>query len=53
MLDSLALLGRSGLRFLASLGRAHLLMLGILRGLTDLLPRPLLLVHQLLSNPGK
>lgn len=49
MLDALARLGRSGLAYLSGVGRAHLLMLRILLGLGDLLPRPLLLVHQLFS----
>ncbi|OGT90870.1 MAG: ABC transporter permease [Gammaproteobacteria bacterium RIFOXYA12_FULL_61_12] len=49
MLDQLAELGRIVLRAVAGLGRAHLLMLGLLRGLRDLFPRPLLLVHQLYS----
>lgn len=48
-LDTLAQLGRFGLSFLASLGRAHLLLLRILQGLTDLIPRPGLLVQQLFS----
>ncbi|MBU0501014.1 MAG: lipid asymmetry maintenance ABC transporter permease subunit MlaE [Gammaproteobacteria bacterium] len=49
MLDQLALLGRIGLGAIAGLGRAHLLMFGLLRGLGDLWPRPLLLVHQIHS----
>lgn len=49
MLDQLARLGRFGLDFVASFGRAHLLLLRILQGLPDLLPRPALLVQQLFS----
>ncbi|MBF0256654.1 MAG: lipid asymmetry maintenance ABC transporter permease subunit MlaE [Gammaproteobacteria bacterium] len=49
MLDQLARLGRSGLDYLASVGRAHLLLLRILQGLSDMLPRPRLLIQQLFS----
>lgn len=49
ILDTLAQLGRFGLSFLASLGRVHLLLLRIIQGLTDLIPRPGLLVQQLFS----
>lgn len=49
ILDTLAQLGRSGLRFLASLGRAHLLLLHILQGLPSLMARPGLLIQQLFS----
>ena len=47
MLDALANLGRGGLAAFASLGRAHLLLLGILTGLPSLLVRPRLLIAQL------
>jgi phospholipid/cholesterol/gamma-HCH transport system permease protein len=46
MLDSLARLGRSGLGALERLGRAHLMLVGILQGLPSLLLRPGLLVAQ-------
>lgn len=46
MLDSLAGLGRGGLAALASLGRAHLLLLGIVGGLPSMLVRPRLLIAQ-------
>jgi phospholipid/cholesterol/gamma-HCH transport system permease protein len=46
MLDSLARLGRSGLRALERLGRGHLLLLGIVSGLPSLAVRPGLLVVQ-------
>ena len=49
MIDQLAQLGRIGLNILASMGRAHLLIFGIFRGLGDLLFRPMLLVKQLYS----
>lgn len=49
MLDQIALLGRVMLHAIAGLGRAHLLMLGLLRGLGDLLTRPRLLIVQLHS----
>ncbi|MEO5342470.1 MAG: lipid asymmetry maintenance ABC transporter permease subunit MlaE [Gammaproteobacteria bacterium SHHR-1] len=49
MFDALARLGRFGLDYLAAVGRAHLLLLRILQGLGDLLPRPRLLVAQLFS----
>ncbi|MEA1050201.1 lipid asymmetry maintenance ABC transporter permease subunit MlaE [Lamprobacter modestohalophilus] len=47
MLDSLARLGRVGLAMVASLGRAHLLLIGILRGLPSMLVRPRLLLAQI------
>ena len=46
MLEQLAKLGRVGLGALESLGRAHLLLLGIAGGLGSLLLRPRLLVLQ-------
>jgi ABC transport permease subunit len=49
VLDQLAQLGRIGLGMLERLGRAHLLMLRILSGLSALLPRPRLLLQQLHS----
>jgi len=49
MLDQLAKLGRIGLGALAHLGRAHLLLLGILRGLASLALRPGLLLQQMYS----
>ncbi|WP_428609356.1 lipid asymmetry maintenance ABC transporter permease subunit MlaE [Sedimenticola sp.] len=49
MLNSLAQLGRVGIGVLERLGRGHLLLLGILRGVSDLLPRPGLLVKQIYS----
>jgi phospholipid/cholesterol/gamma-HCH transport system permease protein len=49
MLDSLARLGRTGLRGLERLGRGHLLLLGILNGLPSLAVRPGLLVTQTYS----
>jgi phospholipid/cholesterol/gamma-HCH transport system permease protein len=45
----LASLGRSGLDFAARLGRAHILMLGMLRGLPALVRRPRLLLEQMQS----
>ena len=47
MIESLARLGRAGLAALANLGRANLLMLGILEGIPSTLARPRLLVTQL------
>lgn len=49
MLDSLARLGRIGIGVLERLGRGHLLLLGILRGVIDLLLRPGLLIKQIYS----
>jgi len=49
MLNALAQLGRIGIGVLERLGRGHLLLLGMLRGLSDLLPRPGLLVKQIYS----
>ncbi|WP_275099460.1 lipid asymmetry maintenance ABC transporter permease subunit MlaE [Sedimenticola hydrogenitrophicus] len=49
MLNALAQLGRVGIGMLERLGRGHLLLLGILRGLPDLLPRPGLLIKQIYS----
>jgi len=49
MLDSLAQLGRLGLRMIERLGRAHLLLGGILEGLGSLLARPGLLLRQLFA----
>lgn len=49
MFDQLARLGRAGLSFVASFGRAHLLLLRIVQGLSDLIPRPALLVQQIFS----
>jgi phospholipid/cholesterol/gamma-HCH transport system permease protein len=49
MVQSLVQLGRFGLYYLASLGRAHLLIFGILGGVGELLPRPRLLIQQLFS----
>jgi len=47
VLDSLARLGRGGLRTLERLGRAHLLLVGILGGLASMPARPGLLVAQI------
>ncbi|ESQ11805.1 MAG: hypothetical protein N838_17390, partial [Thiohalocapsa sp. PB-PSB1] len=47
MINALARLGRSGLTSLANLGRAHLLLLGILAGTPSMLLRPRLLIAQL------
>jgi phospholipid/cholesterol/gamma-HCH transport system permease protein len=47
MLDSLARIGRIGLRAAARFGRAHLLLLGILRGLPSALASPSLLLAQI------
>jgi phospholipid/cholesterol/gamma-HCH transport system permease protein len=49
VLDQLAQLGRIGLGVVERLGRAHLLLLRILSGLSALLPRPRLLLQQLHS----
>jgi len=49
MLDWLAQLGRMGLGVMERLGRAHLLLLWMLRGLGSLVPRPGLLIRQLYS----
>lgn len=46
-MDSLARMGRIGLRAAARFGRAHLLLLGILRGLPSILASPSLLVTQI------
>jgi len=48
-MEWLAGLGRVGLSFSARLGRAHLLLIAILRGMPQLLGRPRLLLEQLLS----
>jgi len=47
MLTPLARLGRAGFTALAHLGQAHILLLAIVRGVPDLLPRPRLLISQL------
>jgi len=47
MLDLLAQLGRSGLAALERLGRGHLLLLGMIRGLPSLAVRPRLLTAQI------
>lgn len=52
MLDALARLGRIGLGLLEHLGRAHLLLLGILGGAGALLRRPRLLLQQIWSIGG-
>jgi phospholipid/cholesterol/gamma-HCH transport system permease protein len=44
--DALARIGRGGLQAVERLGRAHLLLVGILQGLPSLLARPGLLVAQ-------
>ncbi|MES9899788.1 MAG: lipid asymmetry maintenance ABC transporter permease subunit MlaE [Sedimenticola sp.] len=49
MLDQLARLGRNGIGTLERLGRGHLLLLNIHRGLRDLAARPQLLVQQIHS----
>ena len=49
MIDLFAQLGHWGLAFLARLGRAHLLLLPLLRGSLDILRRPRLLVEQVFS----
>lgn len=49
MLNMLAQLGRAGIGILERLGRGHLLLLGMLRGVSDLVPRPGLLVKQIYS----
>jgi phospholipid/cholesterol/gamma-HCH transport system permease protein len=49
MLDQLQQLGRGGLQSLAGLGRAHLLLVGILFGLPQLLSRPKLLLAQIFN----
>jgi phospholipid/cholesterol/gamma-HCH transport system permease protein len=49
MFDQLARLGRIGLGSLERLGRAHLLLIAILRGQLDLLARPVLLLQQTYS----
>ena len=49
MIDRLAWLGRVGLGSLERLGRGHLLMLGMIAGLSDMIRRPRLLVAQSLS----
>ncbi len=49
MIDRLAELGRFGLDAVTSLGRAGLLLLGFLAGLTELVRRPRLLLDQLFS----
>jgi phospholipid/cholesterol/gamma-HCH transport system permease protein len=47
VLDAVARMGRGGLQALERLGRAHLLLAGILGGLVSLLPRPSLLATQI------
>ncbi len=47
MINMLAALGHWGLAAIASLGRAHLLLFSMLRGLIDLFSRPRLLLDQL------
>jgi phospholipid/cholesterol/gamma-HCH transport system permease protein len=49
VIRQLAALGRSGLAFSARLGRANLLMLGMLGGLPAMLRRPRLLLEQLFA----
>ncbi|MES9903201.1 MAG: lipid asymmetry maintenance ABC transporter permease subunit MlaE [Sedimenticola sp.] len=49
MLDHLARLGRSGIGTMERLGRGHLLLLHMHRGLVDLAPRPRLLIQQIHS----
>ncbi|MEW6647743.1 MAG: lipid asymmetry maintenance ABC transporter permease subunit MlaE [Pseudomonadota bacterium] len=49
MLDWLAQLGRHGLSFFERLGRGHLLLLALLRGVPGLVLRPLLVVQQVYS----
>lgn len=49
MFEQLARLGRIGLGALEHLGRAHLLLAAILRGLSSLVVRPVLLLHQIYS----
>ena len=49
MIDWLALLGRRGIGATERLGRAHLLLLGMLGGVSGLLRRPRLLIEQLFS----
>ena len=49
MIDQLQHLGQFGIAFMGRLGRAHLLLLQILVGVTSLLPRPALLVAQLFN----
>ncbi len=49
MLNLLGNLGAWGLQVLTRLGRAHLLLLAVLRGLLEILRRPRLLVDQLYS----
>jgi len=49
MTDLFARLGAWGLQALARLGRAHLLLLPLMRGLLDILRRPRLLLEQLFS----
>ena len=48
-MDWLASLGRRGLAFAASLGRAHLLLLAMLRGVPATARRPRLLLEQMFS----
>jgi len=49
MLDPIVQLGKIGMNSLAGVGRAHMLIVGILRGLGDLVMRPMLLVQQMFS----
>ncbi len=49
VLTQFARLGRVGMNLLQGLGRAHILLLNILKGLSALLPRPQLLLLQLHS----
>jgi phospholipid/cholesterol/gamma-HCH transport system permease protein len=49
LMAALARLGRSGLDTLAGIGRANLLLLGIVAGLPEMLPKPRLLIAQLYS----
>lgn len=49
MIESIRSLGRSGLSFFQRLGRGHILLLEMLRGMHSLLPRPGLLIQQIYS----
>ncbi len=49
MIEQLARLGRTGLLALERLGRGHLLLLAILKGMTEIVRRPFLLIAQMFS----
>ena len=49
MIDLIQLLGHKGIDFFERLGRGHILLFDIIKGLPSLIPRPNLVVHQIFS----